>query len=200
MLVSAAAFLCSLGANIVEASNGKTIMLIFYSNWCFPLCEDTLALGRALKNEIRNGVQRNDLDVIEVDCSSVSKSFLCCQHNVQAYPTVHISPRGSTSFWIFQGERSIDQMRYALLDDKSPKSMQTPLSNAGRLSCGARALKYSITYALTRTIGGSAVLGVIIGTLAVYIFIAMKNIKFGSRRGDFLILTGTLFGVYWISS
>jgi hypothetical protein len=37
---------------------------------------------------------------------------------------VHVTPQGSNhKFWVFQGERVLNQMQYALMGDTSPKSL-----------------------------------------------------------------------------
>lgn len=59
-------------------------------------------------------------------------------------------------------------------------------------------MKLSIGHYLTRTILGSAVLGSVIGGLIVYLYVAMKHIKFGSKRSDWGWLVATILVTYYV--
>jgi len=58
-------------------------------------------------------------------------------------------------------------------------------------------MKLSTLYYFTRTLAGSALLGSMIGGLLVYLFVAMRQMKFGTKRSDWGWFAATIFVTYY---
>jgi len=179
------------------ATSSKTTLVLFHTTWCSTLCEETASAVADVKSSLEENDLTKDYEVRIVDCGSAVHSSACCRHDIDTYPTIHVMPAGSDKYWVYQGERSFSVMYETLLHDKSPKAMVS-LSASSGLSCAAAAIRYTTAHFVTRTISGSAILGALIGGLVVYIYVAMRTLKFGSRRGDFAVLAGTFVVTYFI--
>eukprot|EP00038_Savillea_parva_P012154 m.202635 g.202635 ORF g.202635 m.202635 type:complete len:207 (+) comp21832_c0_seq1:187-807(+) len=185
--------------SVRASTSKKTTLYFFYTNWCGSLCDDGREAIPLIQKELKTLGLSDKLQAKAVDCSSVFQGSMCCRHGVNTYPTVHVIPAGSDKFWVFQGERVYNQMLYALIHDNSPKAFKTP-AYASAIGCIGKGLRYSTMWYFTRTMAGSALLGGLIGSAFVYVYVTMRAVKFGGRRSDWAMLVATVVVTYFLTS